>query len=129
MEIKMIQKTNSTMKIQFRHPRVFTFLFTLLLLGGMANSAWAYKVRYHILTLPFDVKNHNNSAVYKEDIRVEALLVVVNDSSTIELPAQYKSPLATDFKYYTGWAEPEYTYLFNYCNDNKSLLQVNFFYL
>ena len=114
------------MKIKFRNPRVFTFLLTLLLLGGVANQAWATKVRYHILTLPFDVKNYNNTVVYKEDIRVEALLVVVNDASTIELPAQYKSPLATGFQYYTGWAEPEYTYLFNYCNDNKRLLQLKY---
>ena len=59
MEIKIRQKINSIMKIKFRHTRIFTFLLTLLLLGGAANEAWA--VKYHILTLPFDVANWNGS--------------------------------------------------------------------
>ena len=122
----MIQTINSTMKIKFRQPRVFTFLLTLLLLCGVANQAWAagYKVRYHILTLPFDVKNHDNSAVYKEDIRVEALLVVVNDAVKVGLPEEYKSPLATNFQYYTNWTS-NYDYLYDYTNNNR-LLQVKY---
>ena len=60
MEIKMIQTINSTMKIQFRHPRVFTFLLTLLLLGGVANQAWAIKAYYHILTLPINTDDEYN---------------------------------------------------------------------
>ena len=71
MEINIIHEINSTMKILFRHTRVFTFLLTLLLLGGAASEAWA--VRYHILTLPFSVRNHNNTDNYKANIRVEAL--------------------------------------------------------
>lgn len=30
------------------------FLLTLLLLGGAVDEAWAYKVTYHVLTLPID---------------------------------------------------------------------------
>ena len=88
------------MKIQFRNPRVFTFLLTLLLLGGVANQAWAYKVTYHILTLPIE-----NSIYHMNDVfsgkRLEAIRVVVNNVTTWgELPADYQSPLAHNFKYY-----------------------------
>ena len=127
MEIKMIRKINSTMKIQFRHTRVFTFLLTLLLLCGVASETWAYKVRYHILTLPFDVPNYDGSnPKWRDDIRVEALLVVVNNADKVGgLPEEYKSPLATNFTYYSSWTS-SYDYLYNYCNDNKRLLQVKY---
>ena len=104
MEIKMIQTINSTMKIQFRHTRVFTFLLTLLLLCGVANQAWAYKVTYHILTLPID-----NDIYHMKDVfhgkRLEAVRVVVDKVTTLpELPDAYKSPLVTEnsFKYYAS---------------------------
>ena len=115
------------MKIKFRQPRVFTFLLTLLLLCGVANQAWAYKVTYHILTRPFDVPNYNGSnPKWRDDIRVEALLVVVNNADKVGgLPEEYKSPLATNFTYYRSWTS-SYDYLYNYCNDNKSLLQVKY---
>ena len=101
----MIQKTNSTMKIKFRHPRVFTFLLTLLLLGGVGNKAWATDVTYHILTLPIpnplvegNYDYHMASAVYNK--RLEAVKVVVNGQTQLELPAHFKSPLADNFTYY-----------------------------
>ena len=91
------------MKIKFRQPRVFTFLLTLLLLCGVANQAWAYKVRYHILTRPFDVPNYNGSnPKWRDDIRVEALLVVVNNADKVGgLPEEYKSQFTTRLPYYT----------------------------
>ena len=98
----MIQTINSTMKIQFRHPRVFTFLFTLLLLTGVANQAWAYKVTYHILT-----RKINNSIYHMKDAfsdkRLEAVRVVdanATGETKIGLPAAFKSPLAKNFRYY-----------------------------
>ena len=92
------------MIIQFRHTRVFTFLLTLLLLCGGTNQAWAATVTYHILTLPIDSVgryNYHMKAIV-HGWRLEAVKVVVNNQSTVELPAQYKSPLVTpgSFKYY-----------------------------
>lgn len=98
----------------------------MLLVIGAGNGVWAKEIRYHILTLPFSVRNNTNEGFYKQNIRVEALLVKSNDE-TIGLPEQYKSPLATNFKYYTGWATPEYTYLYNYTNTNKRILNVKYY--
>lgn len=90
------------MKIKFRNPRVFTFLLALLLLGGVANQAWAYKVTYHILTKPI-----NNSIYHmRSDFdgkRLEAVRVVdanATSETKIGLPEAFKSPLAENFKYY-----------------------------
>lgn len=59
----------------------------------------AAKVTYHILTLPIDNEQaHMVSAVNGH--RLEALKVVVDNQTTVELPAHFKSPLATNFKYY-----------------------------
>ena len=86
---------------QYRH---IALILTLLLLGSMVNEAWAAKVTYHILTLPIDSVNrynyHMKAAVH--GYRLEAFKVVVDKQSTVELPAQYKSPLVTpgSFKYY-----------------------------
>lgn len=113
---------NSTMKTRVKH---IVMILTLLLMGSMVNEAWAANVRYHILTLPFSVRNYNNTGNYKENIRVEALLVV-SDAATIGLPEQYKSPLATNFQYYTGWNTVEYTYLYDYTHNN-SLLSVKYY--
>ena len=101
-----------------------TLLLMLLLLagGGTGNEAWAKDVRYHILTLPFDVKDGSNSGYWRTNIRVEALLVISN-SDVVGLPEQYKSPLAKGFKYYKSWATPEYNYLFDRLN-NTHLLEV-----
>ena len=106
------------MKINNRHIRVFTFLLTLLLLCGVASEAWA--VKYHILTLPFNVRNHNNTNDYRANIRVEALLCESN-KTTIELPAQFRSPLATGFKYW-GSVNPSalsYDYLYDFPDNNN----------
>ena len=81
------------------HHRIFTFLLTLLLLGGVVNEAWATDVTYHILTLPID----NDIYHMKDEIsgkRLEAFKVTIKGQSQLELPAQYKSPLATGFTYY-----------------------------
>ena len=71
----------------------------MLLLCGASNPAWAGKVIYHILTLPID----NDIYHMKEGVsgkRLEAVKVVVDNQFTVELPAHYKSPLATGFTYY-----------------------------
>ena len=106
MEIKIIQEINSIMKIKFRHTRIFTYLLTLLLLGGVGNKAWAIKAYYHILTLPihqtaggsfrYDYKLESDF----EGKRLEAVCITVNNAQSVELPDAYKSPLATNFKYY-----------------------------
>ena len=70
---------------------------------GAQNSTWAATVTYHILTLPIDptvYDYHMKSLV--TGYRLEAVKVVANNQTTVELPAQYKSPLVTpgSFKYY-----------------------------
>lgn len=77
-------------------------IFILLLLGGVANKAWAgYKVTYHILTLPMDhTKGTANTNASYDDWRTEAIKVVVANASTIQLEAHFKSPLAKNFTYY-----------------------------
>ena len=71
----------------------------MLLVIGAGNGAWAKKVTYHILTKPFDVRNHNNTGDYKSNIRVEALQCT-SEEATVGLPDQFKSPLATTFRYW-----------------------------
>lgn len=86
------------------YTRVFTFLLTLLLLGGTASEAWA--VKYHILTKPFNVLNYNAQGNKWSNIRVEALMCESNES-TVGLPEQFKSPLAKNFQY---WASATSSY-------------------
>ena len=93
---------NSTMKILYRHTRVFTFLLTLLLLGSVTNEAWAYNITYHVLTLPFTTYQDDGTTPNVSDIRTEAIRVYVTNGSTVELPDQFKSPLATDYSYYAS---------------------------
>ena len=83
------------------HIRLFALL--LMLLAGAQNSTWGATVTYHILTLPI------NPSVYdyhmKPEItgwRLEAVKVVAKNQTTVELPAEYKSPLATGFTYYNA---------------------------
>ena len=96
------------------------FLMTvLLLLCGMANEAYAYTVTYHVLTMPFTTHDkdddneytndpfdnphsHSTNVPERQDVRVEAFYVVVNNATTVGLPDQYKSPLAQNFRYYAG---------------------------
>jgi len=73
----------------------------LLIVGGTVSEVRAAKVTYHILTLPINPSNYDYHM--KSDItgyRLEAVKVVVDNQNTVELPAHYKSPLATDFTYY-----------------------------
>ena len=97
----------------------------MLLVIGAGNEAWAKEIRYHILTRPFSIRNYNNSDNYLTDIRVEALLVK-SDATTVGLPEQYKSPLATNFQYYTGWETPEYKFLFDR-EHNTHVLQIKYY--
>ena len=101
-----------------RHIQTLVFTVLLFLAGGMVNSVSA--VKYHILTLPFTVRNANNTNNYKTNIRVEALLCESN-KTTIELPAEFKSPLATGFKYW-GSVNPsalDYNYLYDYLENSN----------
>ena len=91
------------MKIQIRH---IALIMTLLLLGGVVNEAWAYKVTYHILTLPINQEadvnfryDYHMDAAF-EGKRLEAFRYVDNNATIIKLPDIYKSPLAKNFKYY-----------------------------
>ena len=76
---------------------VFGFLAISCLLFVLPVQA--AKVTYHILTLPIDNDiYHMVSAANGK--RLEAVKVVVDNQTTVELPAHYKSPLATGFTYY-----------------------------
>lgn len=96
----------NTMKL---HIRLFVLLL-LLLMGGIANHAWATKVTYHILTLPihqeaganFRYDYHMVSGV--NGYRLEAIKVVV-DQSSVQLPDQFKSPLVSTYTYYPASAD------------------------
>ena len=90
-----------------RNIRLHTIrLFALLLIlvsGAIVNDAWAAKVIYHVLTLPLDhTKNHNIDTY--DGKRLEAIRIIVDNGSQVELPALYRSPLAMNFKY---WAEKD----------------------
>lgn len=119
-------ENDSTMKIKFRHNRVFTFLLTMLLLGGMANEAWAAgcKVTYHILTLPIDnsVYHMDGSENVINGKRLEAVRVVDNNATTVNLPDAYKSPLAKEFKYYasTDVTSHDAVAMYNFSEKNKT---------
>lgn len=92
----------------------------MLLVIGAGNGVWAKKVTYHILTKPFDVRNHNNTGDYKSNIRVEALQCT-SEEATVGLPDQFKSPLATTFRYWKNYISEKrtYDYLYDYSHNNK----------
>ena len=71
----------------------------MLLAGGTANEAWGYKVTYHILTLPMN-STTNNTMASVDGKRTEAIKVIDNEATHVELPSHFKSPLAKDFTYY-----------------------------
>ena len=71
----------------------------LLLSAGLVNQAWAATVTYHVLTLPMSSSVYNIKSTY-DGKRLEAIQVKVDNATSIELPVQFKSPLATNFKYY-----------------------------
>ena len=76
-----------------------TLLVFLLLSAGLVNQAWAATVTYHVLTLPMSSSVYNIKSVHNGK-RLEAIQVKVDNATSIELPVQFKSPLATNFKYY-----------------------------
>ncbi len=102
--------------------RIFTLL--LLLLTGMGNEAWAaYKVIYHILTLPIDnsIYHMNGSENVLNGKRLEAVRVVDNNATKVNLPEAYKSPLAKNFKYYESTNVTKYAAVTMYnSTKNKS---------
>ena len=111
-----------------RYLHIIYILGLLLIVGGITNNVWATKVTYHILTLPIDSVNrynyHMKAAVHGH--RLEALKVVVDNVNTVELPAHYKSPLATGFTYYepkdiTGHGGSAIS-LYDYGPPNKGVL-------
>ena len=84
---------------------ILRLMVLLLMAGGMVNSAWngawAASVTYHILTLPIDPSVYDYHMVDAvTGHRLEAFKVTVNNWSTVDMPSQYKSPLATGFTYY-----------------------------
>ena len=83
--------------------RHIALVLLMLLFGGMVNEAWAYKVTYHVLTLPID-NNIYHLADDFSDKRLEAVRVVDNSATIVDLPAAFKSPLVTpgSFKYYAS---------------------------
>ena len=113
------------MKIQFRQPRVFTFLLTLLLLGGVANQAWA-DVTYIILTKPFNVKKANGDAwTERTNIRLEALRCT-STGTTVYLPDAFRSPLATNFQYWKSATVTANQKLYDDTGTNPKVLQTTY---
>jgi len=88
------------MVIHNRH--IIRFFVLLLLLAGTINEAWAYKVTYHILTLPMTSTRPGNTKSDYYNWRMEAVRVIVDDASNVELDEHFRSPLATNFKYYAA---------------------------
>ena len=77
--------------------------FWLLAIGSLLFTlpGQAAKVTYHVLTLPINSTNaHMVDAVNGK--RLEAVRAVVDNATTIELPSHFKSPLATNYKYYAA---------------------------
>lgn len=109
-----------------RKQHIIRILSLLLLLCGTVNQAWAKKVTYHILTKPFTVKNYNGSGNFRNNIRVEALQCT-SEEATVGLPDQFKSPLATGFRY---WATATRTYenLYDSRNNNKIITTKYYIY-
>ena len=98
-----------------------------LLLAGAANQAWAIKAYYHILTLPINTTEGYNTYHLNAGFngyRLEALRVMVDNAQIVELPAAYKSPLATNFKYYyddgTNVTKEAAIEMYNFSAKNKS---------
>ena len=89
-----------TMKLHIRT----LALMLLLLAGGVANKVWAAKVTYHVLTLPLTSTRPGNTKAAVNDLgnRLEALRIIVDNGTTVELPAHFKSPLAKNFTYYAS---------------------------
>ena len=108
---------NSMHKTRLHIIRIFTLLL-LMMVGSIINEAWAAKkVTYHILTKPFTVKRFNGVGDFHPNIRVEALQCT-SEEATVGLPDQYKSPLATGYRYW-GSATSTYTQLYDNGHSTK----------
>ncbi len=108
---------NSMHKTRLHIIRIFTLLL-MMMVGSIINEAWAAKkVTYHILTKPFTVKRFNGVGDFHPNIRVEALQCT-SEEATVGLPDQYKSPLATGYRYW-GSATPTYTQLYDNGHSTK----------
>ena len=94
---------NRMHKTRLQIIRIFALL---LIFSSTANEAWAKKVTYHILTLPFTVKTWNGDGDFHPKVRVEALQCT-SEEETVGLPPQFVSPLATGFRY---WGSATSTY-------------------
>ena len=99
-----------------------------LLLAGAANQAWAIKAYYHILTLPINTTEGYNTYHLNDDFntyRLEAVRIMVDNATIVELPAAYKSPLAKNFKYYyddgINVTKAAAVAMYNFSEKNKSL--------
>ena len=107
-----------------QHIRIFAFFMFLLVTGSAINQAWAYKVTYHILTLPIDnsVYHMDGSENVINGKRIEAVRVVDNNATTVNLPDAYKSPLAKEFKYYasTDVTSHDAVAMYNFSEKNKT---------
>ena len=76
--------------------------------GGATNEAWG-KITYHILSLPMTTHQRDginnaegsNVDVFRTNERVE-VLQVVSSVLSVNLPFEYRSPLATNYRYYTA---------------------------
>ncbi len=92
------------------HLRTFIISLLLLTAENATNEAWG-KITYHILSLPMTTHQRDgvrniegeNVTVFRENVRVEVLRVVSSDLH-VNLPFQYRSPLATNYRYYTASA-------------------------
>ena len=96
----------------------------MLLAGGIANEAWA-DVTYYILTKPFNVRNAANDANYRTNIRLEALRCT-STGSTVYLPAEFRSPLAKNFKYWKTPTVTTNTKLYDDTGTNPKVLQTKY---
>lgn len=109
------------MKLQLRH---IALIFALLLIGSVANEAWA-DVTYIILTKPFNVRNAANTTNYKENIRLEALRYT-SPGTTVYLPDAFRSPLAKNFKYWKTPTVTTNTKLYDDTGTNPKVLQTKY---
>ena len=95
-----------------------------LLLAGAQNSTWGATVTYHILTLPIDnsVYHMDGSGNVINGKRLEAVRVVDNNATTVNLPDAYKSPLAKEFKYYASAdvTSHDAVAMYNFSEKNKT---------
>ena len=107
-----------------QHIQTTVLAILLLLAGGVMNEAWA-KVTYHILTKPFTVKTWDGSGNFHTNIRVEALQCT-SDETTVGLPDQFKSPLATNFQYW-GTATSSYGKLYDSGNGSSKIITTKYY--